>query len=186
MNDACTRLTLDVQENRAPVVVKAKKSDTGRKLRITLADGGMPYEISSDCYAVFTANKPDNTKIYNDCQIVNNAVEYAFTEQTCAEAGRLTAEIKLYGGDHKMLTSARFILEVHPTVFSEGDEIASETETNALDALILETTALKTEIEQKLENGDFVGPAGEKGDTGEKGNTGAPGVGIVGIRIQEV
>lgn len=168
MIDSCVRITLDVRETSMPVVVKAKQGDTGRRIHISLADGGMPYEISSDCYATFTANKPDNTKLYNDCTIINNVIEYIFTEQTCAAVGRAIAEIRLYGSDNKMVTSASFVLEVHGTVFSEGD-VASDSELIALDSLVKETTALKNDLEDKLESGFFIGEQGPQGEQGPKG-----------------
>lgn len=183
MIDSCVRITLDVRETSMPVVVKAKRGDTGRKIHIRLADGGMPYEISSDCYATFTANKPDGNKLYNSCTIFDNVIEYVFTDQTCAAVGRVTAEIRLYGADQKMITSASFILEVHGTVFSEGD-IASDSELDALDSLVKDTTALKKDLEDKLESGYFtgeqgpqgeVGPQGPQGEIGPKGETGEQG-----------
>ena len=142
MIDSITRLTLNLQETGSMVSVRAKRGDTGRKLRIHLSDGSLPYPISKDCYAVFTAKKPDGKCIHNSCTIDNNVIEYAFTEQTCAAVGTLKAEIRLYGADDKMITSACFLLSVYDTVFREGDEIFSESEKDTLDALILQVNAL--------------------------------------------
>ena len=111
MIDSITRLTLNLQETGSMVSVRAKRGDTGRKLRIHLSDGSLPYPISKDCYAVFTAKKPDGKCIHNSCTIDNNVIEYAFTEQTCAAVGTLKAEIRLYGADDKMITSACFLLK---------------------------------------------------------------------------
>lgn len=174
MIDSCVKITLDVRETSAPVVVKAKRSDTGRRILISLADGGMPYTISEDCFATFTGRKADKTTINNACSIANNVIEYVFTEQTCAAVGRMNAEIRLYGSGDKLLTSASFILEVHDSVWHEGDPV-SEDEMTALDALILETTALKHEVEQKLANGEFVGEQGPQGEAGPQGPRGVPG-----------
>lgn len=174
MIDSCVKITLDVRETNAPVVVKAKRSDTGRRILISLADGGMPYTISEDCFATFTGRKADKTTINNACAIANNVIEYVFTEQTCAAVGRMSAEIRLYGSEDKLLTSASFILEVHDSVWHENDPV-SEDEMTALDALILETTALKHEVEQKLANGEFVGEQGPKGDVGPQGPRGEAG-----------
>lgn len=142
MIDSLTRITLNLQETNTMVTVKAKKSDTGRILQIYLADGNVPYHISDDCYAAFTAQKPDGTKIHNPCTIENNVIEYEFTEQTCASVGTLTAEIKIYGADRKMITSASFLIVVCDTVFTDGDEVSSEEEMNTLDDLILRATEL--------------------------------------------
>lgn len=157
MIDSITRITLNLQETNTMVAIKAKRGDTGRKLLIHLSDGSIPYHISDDCYATFTARKADGTKINNACTIENNVIVYEFTEQTCAAPGTIHCEIKLYGADRKLITSACFLINVHDTVFREGDEVSSEGEMNALDALISDATALISEVEQKLENGEFKG-----------------------------
>lgn len=168
MRDSKVLITLELQETASLAVVKAKRGDTGRKLQVMLADGGAPYSISQDCYAVFTGKKPDGTVLYNRCAVADNVIEYVFSEQTCSAPGRIPAEIRLYGNDEKLLTSAYFVLEVHDTVFHE-DDVISQDEMNALDALVMETTALKTEIEEKLESGAFVGPQGPQGPRGQDG-----------------
>ena len=167
MNDSRSYITLDFRNTHMPVVVKVKRGDTARTLYISLADGGTPYQISDGCTATFTAKKPDKTVINNSCTIEGNMIVYPFTDQTCSKDGRMTAEIRLYGSNGKMLTSASFVLEIHKTVLGPNDIPASESQMNALDALILETTALKTEtkalkeeVERKLENGEFNGEPG--------------------------
>ena len=181
MIDSCVRLTLDIQETSMPVAIKTKRGDTSRKLLINLSDGGIPYHITDDCYATFTAVKSDGTKINNPCTIENCVITYQFTEQTCAAVGRMVAEIKLYGASKKLITSASFLINVFDTVFKDGDEVSSEGEMNTLDALIAETVGLINEVQDKLEKGEFVGPQGEpgpagpQGPQGEKGETGATG-----------
>lgn len=161
MNDSRSYITLDFRNSHMPVVVKCKRGDTARTLYISLADGGTPYQIAEGCTATFTAKKPDKTVINNSCIIEKNMIVYQFTEQTCSAVGRVNAEIRLYGSNGKMLTSASFTLEVTKTVVNPNDIPASESEVNALDALILEATALKEEFRQKLENGDFQGDPGK-------------------------
>lgn len=181
MIDSCSAITIDVSQRNSAVIVNCKQEDTGRILKIALSDGGYPYFISSDCYAVFTARKPDGNIIHNPCRISENIILYEFTDQTCASPGRMVAEIKLYGGNGKLLTSASFLLDVDKTVFCSGDPVISESESNTLAELIASASSLKKEIEDKLANGEFVGetgPQGPKGDTGEqgpKGDTGARG-----------
>ena len=165
MTDSCIRLILDLRETDTPAAVQAKLGDTGRVLQIALTDGGVPYPISEDCSAVFTGKKADGTVVYNPCRVEDNEILYPFTEQTCACAGNMDAEVRLYGSGGKLLTSASFLLEIQDTVFREGD-VVSRDEMNALDALVLETRALKEEVEQKLENGEFTGPQGPAGRDG--------------------
>lgn len=150
MIDSITRITLNLQETNTMVSIRAKRGDTGRKLLIHLSDGSIPYHISDDCYATFTAKKPDGTKINNACTIENNVIEYEFTDQTCTAVGTMKAEIRLYGADDKIITSACFLVNVYDTVFRDGDEVGSETEMNTLDDLILRANAFLNETGKLL------------------------------------
>ena len=174
MTDSCIRLSLDLQQTDTGITVRAKRGDTGRVLRIALADDGAPYRIAEDCYAVFTGKKADKTVLYNQCTVENNEILYYFTEQTCAAAGRIQAEIRLYGSGGKLITAAGFLLEVYDTV-CHPEDLLSRDEMDALDALVLETTALKNEVEQKLASGEFVGPEGPQGKPGPQGEMGPQG-----------
>ena len=74
MRDSNILITLDLQETASLAVVKAKKGDTGKVLKIILSDGGIPYVIEKDCYAVFSAKKPDGTSLFNICNIHFSAI----------------------------------------------------------------------------------------------------------------
>lgn len=145
MMDSCIRLNLDLQQTDMQITVRAKRGDTGRLLRITLSNEGVPYWIAPDCYGVFTGKKPDGTVIYNQCEMENNEILYRFTEQTCAVPGRIPAEIRLYGTEGKLLTTAGFLLEVHDTVYHPED-VLSQDEMDALDSLVLELWELKQQL----------------------------------------
>jgi hypothetical protein len=181
------KISLDIHDHGSNVSLKAKKGDTGRLLYITLMDGGRPYIISGECYAVFTAKKPDGNILYNDCSIISNTISYAFTPQTTSAVGKAECEIKLYGADDKLLTSARFALLVEDTVYNEGDEVESEKEVAALTALVSEATTLIHNVESKLASGAFVGAKGDKGDRGATGEVGPRGEqgpqGISGVMV---
>lgn len=175
MNNSCVEISLDLKRTTQPVVVKAEKSDTARKLRVRLADGGKPYTITQDCYAVFTAKKPDGTSLYNDCQIVDGIIEYQFTPQTCSAAGSFPAQIRLYGGDKHLIATAPFQFEVYDTVFTAEDAAKSQDEQTALDNLVSRAQTICSTVEQKLANGEFVGPPGTPGKDGAVGKDGPPG-----------
>lgn len=145
MMDSCIRMNLDLQQTDMQITLRAKRGDTGRLLRITLSNEGVPYWIAPDCYAVFTGKKPDGTVIYNQCEIENNEILYRFTEQTCAVPGRIPAELRLYGTEGKLLTTAGFQLEVHDTVYHPED-VLSQDEMDALDSLVLELWELKQQL----------------------------------------
>ena len=150
MNSSNYKLSLDVQQTCSPVLPEVKQGDTKRELWVILTDGGAPYPISEECYAVFTAAKPDGTFLSNPCRIQGNTVVYALTPQTVAAAGVCDCEIKLYGADDGLLTSARFGLLVHEPAVGDGDVIQSETEVNALTQLI--SDAAQVILEGDMQN----------------------------------
>lgn len=166
------RLCLDIQAAGSGVVLSAKKGDTGRKLFITLTDGGRPYMLSQDCYGVFTALKPDGHIVFHECTVEDNTVVCKVREQTVAVAGEVRCEIRLYGANGMLLTSACFTLAVDETVYTEGDEIESTDDFSALTALITQNQTLRTELlalKAQLE--------GLKGGLEQGGSSGGGGTG---------
>ena len=159
MKDSAYKISLDIHEHASQAVLKAKKTDTGRKLHITLRAGGTPYTIEDDCYAAFKAKKHDDTILFNACTIENNEIIYEFTEQTCTAVGRCRCEIALYGPDDKLITSPSFVLLVDGTIYP--DELVESTdEFSALTKLITDANGLVDEVKEKLENGEFNGADG--------------------------
>lgn len=135
MNMSNFRISLDIHDEASQLSFSVKKGDTSRRLYITLTENGMPYRIGKDCYAVFSAVKPDDKVIYNDCIIKDNTIIYDMTEQTTSASGRCECELILYGGNAEQLTSPRFSVIVYSPVHSAGD-IASTSEYTALANLV--------------------------------------------------
>lgn len=129
MNDSIKRISLDLHATGSRETVKVKRSDTGRKIYVSLVDGGVPYHISEDCSAVFTGKKPDGNIVYNDCVIEGNVIIYKLTEQTATVPGLVNCEIKLYGADEQLITSPKFSIIVDDTVYEEGDEVETPSAT---------------------------------------------------------
>ena len=151
MKDSAYKISLDIHEHASQAVLKAKKTDTGRKLHITLRAGGTPYTIEDDCYAAFKATKPDGTILFNACTIENNEIIYEFTEQTCTSVGRCRCEIALYGPNDNIITSPRFSLLVDGTIYP--DEIVESTdEFSALTELITDTLEATDAATQATQN----------------------------------
>ena len=149
MNTSKYRFSLEVQESQSNVCLDVKRGDMkSRTLLITLTDGGFPYHISDECYAVFAATKPDGKKVFNDCVIEDDTIIYELTPQTTAAAGCAECEIRLYGADDKLLTSPGFLIAVHDTTFHDGDVVESETEMNALHIMISDA------VEEYMEEND--------------------------------
>ena len=139
MNALKYRFSLDVHEPHSSVCLDVKRGDANSHiLLITLAEGGLPYQITPDCYAVFTATKPDSKIVFNHCTIEENQITYMLTPQTLTVEGRHECEIKLYGAGDTLITSPGFDIIVRDTVCDEGDEIESEKEVEALTHLISE------------------------------------------------
>ncbi|MGN0976655.1 MAG: BppU family phage baseplate upper protein [Faecousia sp.] len=166
MNFSNYRLSLDIHETESGLSLRAKKGDTIRKIYVTLMDGGVPYRITPDCTAAFTARKPDNTVIFNDAVIENNAIVYELTPQTTAAAGQVRCEVRLYGGDGRLITSPRFFLDVDDTVFTEGDQVVSEDEYTILEDAIEEVHSavldaqaaldqIAADFKQRVDSGEF-------------------------------
>ena len=160
MNYAHHRFSLDIHESSAQVTLSCKKGDTARKLFITLSEGGSPYALTEDCYAVFTATKADGTVLYNDCVIENDIISYAFTEQTTTMAGKIDCELRVYSVEKGLITSPRFIIVVYNTALDDS-LVESSSEFSMLTKLINEVNELLADIEEKLANGEFNGEDGK-------------------------
>lgn len=137
MNMSNFRISLDIHDEASQLSFSVKKGDTSRRLYITLTENGMPYLIGKDCYAVFSAVKPDGKIVYNDCIIKDNTIIYDMTAQTTAVSGRCECELILYGGNAEQLTSPRFSVIVYSPIHS-GSDIESADEYSALAKLVTE------------------------------------------------
>lgn len=143
MNYTEHKITLDIHKTVSAVALRVKKGDTGRRLLIHLAEKGYPYHISEDCYAVFTAKKPDGNVVFNACSIEDCVIRYDLTAQTVAAVGLMDCEIILYGSDGKQLTSASFNIIVEDTIYDTETEIESTDEYNALAELVAQVKEIK-------------------------------------------
>lgn len=150
MNCTEHKIMLDVTKTVSPVSICAKKGDTARRLQIQLTQKGYPYHVTEECYAVFTALKPDGKVIFNNCSIDGCVIVYEFTDQTVAVAGILSCEIILYGADGKQITSASFHIIVEDTIYDTETEIESTSEYNALAALVAEVMEAKQYMENMM------------------------------------
>lgn len=153
MNHSVYDLTLDLQESHSPQTVTVKRGDTCRVLRLHLADGGRPYAMTSGCRAVFTAIKPDGSHIFNACTPEGDTLLYQLTPQTTTLAGEVECQLRLYGPQEQLLTTAAFLLLVEDTVYADGDEaVASTGEATALTELMSQATEKLSEMEKVLKN----------------------------------
>lgn len=141
-------ITLDVQAAGSGVLLEARQGDTGRRIAITLTDGGRPYRLTEDCYCVFTGLKPDGHTVIHACQNVGSTVFYTLREQTLAAQGTVKCELRIYGGEGMLLTSAAFGLLVEGTVYTRAENIESEDEYTALSDLLEKAQTLRQELQE--------------------------------------
>lgn len=153
MQRAISDLTLELSRSCDGAAVTVKRGDTHRRLRIRLTQAGRPYPVDAGCSAVFTAVKPDGSHLFNACTVTDGAIYYDLTPQTTALPGELACEIRLYGENEALLTSAAFLLTVADTVYRDGDEsVASSGEATELTRLINEADRKISELEAVLAN----------------------------------
>lgn len=171
--------------------VPAKQGDVGsREVNIKFVDNGVIYIIPEGTTARIRVTKPDGKYIFNDCTIEDNAVIAPLTAQTLAVAGDARADIALYQGENVLLSCSVFILAITPRAGSD-EAVESADEFGVLDNLLQQAETdiqaahnaaetantaageansaaeaardITAEVEEKLENGDFVGPQGPPG-----------------------
>ena len=147
------RLSLDIRKECHSNSLRVKRDDTARRLRILLTNGIAPYVIAPDCYAVFSAIKPDGNRIFNPCTIEDNRIVYDLTPQTTAVEGVVECEIRLYGADDLLITSPGFELIVDEALYDEDKIPQSETEVSALTGLISDAAEVIAEGRELI--GDY-------------------------------
>ena len=173
MNVINYRVSLDMFDTHSQITIKAKKRDSACKINITLTKNGRIFHIDEGCYATFNAKKSDGNFIYDNCTIEGDTIVYDFSSsidengvcQVSAMEGNVECEITLYNANNEQLTSPCFTLYIDNVIYN-GEEIVSSSESDVLRSLIVEAQSTVNEIETKLENGEFVGKKGEKGDAG--------------------
>ena len=167
MNSSVYKISLDIHTPESQETLEMKHLDSKRKIHISLTENGKVYQITPDCKAMFSAEKPDGNKVYNQCEIDGNTIIYNVTQQTLACVGEVDCEIQLIGGDDDIITSPRFSIIVHERVYNGEDIVDSEIETDVLPVLIAKSHTHDNKevldgITQELL--DQIGIAGGTGD----------------------
>ena len=169
MNYSTYNISLDIHDTASQVSLNVKKGDTARRICAVLTENGKPYKIADGVTAAFRAKKPadssgNRTIVFGYTQIIDNKICYELVGENTDTAGVADCEFTVYGSDQKALTSPRFTLVIDNTVNEDEEvEVEGKDKVSALTALVSETTALKNEITNKLNNGEFVGERGEEG-----------------------
>lgn len=163
----CTEyIQLELDGHASQACLALRKGESGRRVVISLMNGGRPYIARGDCYAVLAAKKPDGELLFNGCVIDGGRIGFTVTAQTTAAEGTLECEARLYGAQGELLITPRFTMRVYSVPAAES-ELASASEVTALTALIAEARAAR-----ELAAGGMITAASAQID----GSSGAPQV----------
>ena len=141
MKYAVSRIKLDLQDTSSPLTLSAKQGDSMREIICCFQVGNDTYPLDPGCAVVFTAEKPDGNRIFNECTVDGNFARYQFTAQTVSVLGAMKCEFKIYEDMSKpaKLTSPRFMINVEEPVFNDGDIPESSYEFNAISDIVRKT-----------------------------------------------
>lgn len=176
MNYSTYNISLDIHDTSSQVSLNVKKGDTLRRICAVLTENGKPYKIADGASAVFRAKKPMDSNgnraiVYNNATITDNKICYVLTSGNTEVAGIADCEFTLYDSNGGVITSPKFTLVIDNTVNTDGEvESVGSNELTALSAEVLKAqlatynaNQIKSEVETKLANGEFVGEQGNPG-----------------------
>lgn len=146
------------------------------------------FAIPEDSVAKVFVVKPSGKAVYNLCAIMEQTVRVDVTDQMFAEKGRHLMQVQIEK-DGKTLVTFTQPVKVHDN-FIEGDIPESGNEAGWIDGYIKDmidatnraeeaaegAEDIVEQIEEKLQNGDFVGATGPTGPRGPEGPQGPPGM----------
>lgn len=146
------KITLDVHNMTSQLSLAVKQGDTLRGIIVTLVDDGKLYKIPENCYAVFSAQKSDNTFVSDGCIIQNNKITYNFSEQLVAAAGKVDCDITVYDSNNGRITSPQFSIFVYETLQEKyASEAVASDSFKILTDLIVDTKETLAEAEEAIE-----------------------------------
>lgn len=168
INNAITPLiqqyTVDFASNNNFLFVKGIQGDGygTRYVDISLMNNGQPYIVNNDVTAVIRGTKPDNSIIFNECQILdNNTIRVEITQQMSAAAGRGNYEISIMSNlENRTLTSFPFFIIISKSSFDIGYVVSSNEfgllidKINQVHKLELDIHEMEQDIKNTISNCD--------------------------------
>lgn len=112
MNTATYNIMLDLQSPVARDALYMKQGDSMRKVAVSIAEGGNPYELTDDCSAILCAKLPDGSEDTVNMTASNNVLEATIPVEWAVTAGELCCEIQIIGSTDKMISTPRFSIIV--------------------------------------------------------------------------
>lgn len=152
LNNITKHIILDVSIDKHVVVLIKQYDIDIREILVKITDKGKPYTIESNIVPRIKCNKPDNTKVINDCTVTEDGVvKIDITEQMTVCAGLCDCELLLVDAKNsKVLHTMSFIINVKKSVFSD-DEISSTNEFTTLANALIKLEHISS-IERITEN----------------------------------
>lgn len=140
-------VTLDLHRTGTQATINAKLEDAdSREIRFLLTARGKPFPVK-DVRVILWAQKPDGTKLYNDCKVSDDkdgSIYYTITSQTVAATGIVTAELQIIKNDMILGTPCfRIIVENN---LRDDNAIESTNEYTALTNAIAEVGLMNKRI----------------------------------------
>lgn len=124
-------------------ISRAKHLDNSRYILCTLTENGLPRKIKGYENARVRITKPDNTYVYNDCDVIEDGrVLITLTEQILAVKGNAIADIQLINNNTEIVYSTKnFVIHIDDTAV-DNSIIESTSEFNALNNLLQTLSSL--------------------------------------------
>lgn len=111
MNYTDYNISLDLYDISSREMLYMKVGDTNRRVKITLREGGIPFELGDGCRGTFAARKPDGSIVTMDFDITGNMIVFEIPEMFTNMEGKIDCEVLLQDGTRRM-TTPRFHLLV--------------------------------------------------------------------------
>lgn len=156
MKNSCYRFSLDIQKAQSQISIPLRNKESGRELRISLTDGGEPFELyglDSKGWAVLVAKKDGTSNIASVCaiDIINNEIICEVDPDMIDEIGVMECEIRLYDFiTGKVLYAPRFEFLIDERVI-HGDTVYTGA-TDIIDKLVETNSKVITAEEERKIN----------------------------------
>ena len=136
------RFTLELTDDSVQKRITVHQGEVNsRRLIINFSEHGKPFDLSPYSVVAFRAITAKRNKLFNDCTVAGNCIEYIMTSDTVADAGLAEAQIDIYGSGDNVLYSPRFNYYVTEALYSDTI-IEGKDEFSALQKLLTNTSEL--------------------------------------------
>jgi hypothetical protein len=133
-------------------ISRAKHLDNARYILCTLTENGIPRKVKGSEDARVRITKPDNTSVYNDCDVITDGrVLITLTEQILAVKGNAIADIQLVNNNTGVIYSTQtFVIHIDDTAV-DNSVIESSDDFSALNNLLEGITYLSRIPEEDID-----------------------------------